>query len=450
MTRLYVHNLGCSKQQIDGELIRGWGLKRGIQLTDDPQTADIIVVNTCAFIQEAQEEAIEAILEAAQMKADGNCRELYVCGCLPQRSQQNLAAELPEVDAFFGVGQWREILNSISPIGIEGDFRNPYVQRHLETPDHYAYLRIADGCDRGCTYCVIPSIRGRYRSRPPEEIIEEAEHLARRGVKELLPVAQELNSYGHDLGLGKGNAPLIALFERLCAVASLVWVRPLYLHPPACDEELFAFWASQPKLCRYLDLPIEHASDRILKAMGRGGSQRQLLNLIERARQHLPDVVLRTSVIVGFPGETEADFEELLDFVQQVRFRRLGSFEFSAEEGTPAASLPNQVSAEIKARRRRRLMELQMDISSDYNAARVGTTEEVFVDSYEAESGFSIAHSRQELPELDGEILIPGEYPVGVKVQVLIESALEYDLMARVILDCAPLSRRRDVTHENI
>jgi ribosomal protein S12 methylthiotransferase len=433
VTRLYLHNLGCSKNQIEGELLAGWGAKRGVKLTRRPEMADVIVINTCAFIQEAQEEAIEAILDAARFKTEGQCLRLYVCGCFPQRFGDELPSELPEVDGFFGVGQWKEILELISPDGKPADFGNPFLQRRLTTPKHYAYLRIADGCNRGCSYCLIPAIRGEYRSRPPEEIVEEAEDLVRKGARELLPVAQELNSYGHDLGLGRGNKPLIALLEKLCAVKNVVWVRPLYLHPPACDEELFAFWASQAKLCRYLDLPIEHASGRVLKAMARGGSRRQLENLVAAARRHMPDVILRTSIIVGFPGETEADFAELLDFVRLIRFQRLGSFDFSCQEGTPAANLPDQVPPNVRSERRDRLMEVQMEISAQCNLERVGSVEEVFVDEYEKASGYSLTHSRQELPELDGDILIPEKYAIGSRLKVRIVSALEYDLMAEVV-----------------
>ncbi len=433
MTRLFLHNLGCSKNQVEGELISGWGRKRGVKLTSRPEQAEVIVVNTCAFIQEAQEEAIEAILEAARMKSEGRCRKLYVCGCFPQRFGDELPAELPEVDAFFGVGQWQEVLDLIAPESKDPDFGNPYLQRLPGTPRHYAYLRIADGCNRGCSYCVIPSLRGSYRSRPPEEIIEEANYLVGRGVREIIPVAQELNSYGHDLGLGRRNKPLISLLEKICTVAGVQWVRPLYLHPPACDEELFKFWAGQGKLCRYLDLPIEHASGRILKAMGRGGNLRQLERLIETARRQMPEVTLRTSIIVGFPGETEADFEELLDFVQRVKFQRLGSFEFSCQEGTPAAALPDQVSPAVRTDRRERLMETQREISHDYNLQRVGNVEEVFVDEFEKASGYSLAHSRRDLPELDGDILIPGKHPVGTFLKVRITAAMEYDLVAEVV-----------------
>lgn len=433
MKRLYLLNLGCPKTQVEGELLTGWAEKAGIQLSDDPWDADIIVVNTCAFIREAKEEAIDAILEAAELKAETDCA-LYVYGCLPQRYGDQLEAELLEVDGLFGVGQWENLLTTIARS--DRSFgSNPYLGRHLWIPKHYAYIRIADGCDQGCTYCVIPQIRGRYCSRPPDEIIAEAEHLVGRGVKELLPVAQELNSYGHDLGLGKGNEPLISLLHKLCRIEGLEWVRPLYLHPPACDEELLYFWASEPKLCRYLDLPLEHASDRILKAMGRGGSRRQALRLIETARRLMDDVVIRTSLMVGFPGETRADFEELLDFMQEIRFERLGSFRFSAEEDTPAAQLKNQVSDKVKRDRQEKLMSLQSEISFQQNLARVGGTIEVLVDSYEKESGFSIAHSRQELPDVDGEILIPGRHPVSAKLKVKIESATEYDLVAYPIAE---------------
>ncbi|HEX7344610.1 MAG TPA: 30S ribosomal protein S12 methylthiotransferase RimO [bacterium] len=438
MTRLYLHNLGCAKQQVEGELIRGWGRQGGIQFIEDASQAEVIIINTCAFIREAQEEAVQAILEAAQMKTAGSCRQLLVFGCFPQRFKDELASELPEVDGFFGVRHWRDLLRRIGVNGSSVQAANPFVLRDLETPPHYAYLRIADGCNRGCSYCVIPTIRGPYVSRRPEDILEEAEHLARRGVKELLPVAQELNSYGHDLGLGQGNGPLMRLLESLCQIEGIEWIRPLYLHPPVCDEELLAFWSSQPKLCRYLDLPIEHASERILKTMGRGSSRRQLVTLFESAQVCMPDVALRTSIIVGFPGETEEEFEELLDFVRQIRFHHLGSFEYSSENGTAAARLPNPIPAEIKRERRERLMELQMQISHEHKLERVGSIEEVLVDSFEAESGFSIAHGRREAPEIDGHVLIKGNLPPGSKLRVQIEEALEYDLVAR------PLGRARE------
>ncbi len=430
MTTLYVHNLGCSKNQVEGELLRGWGCKRGLSITTEPLEADTVIVNTCAFIQEAQEEAIDAILDAGRLKIEGRCQKLFVCGCFPQRFQQELAAELPEVDAFFGVGQWQEILNLIAPDGQDEAITRPYLQRDLQTPDHYAYLRIADGCNRGCAYCVIPALRGSYVSRSPDDLIAEAEYLARRGVKELLPVAQELNSYGHDLGLGSGNQPLISLLDGLCRIEDFAWIRPLYLHPPACDEKLFSFWAGQTRLCRYLDLPLEHVSGRVLRAMGRGGDRRQLRRLIDSARKYMPDVVLRTSLIVGFPGETEADFQELLDFVQEVRFQHLGVFEFSAEEGTRASQLPQQVPAKVRRNRHEQLMEIQREVAFEYNLARVGEVADIFIDSFESESGYSVGHGCRELPELDGEILVAGDYPAGTRLKVRIESAQEYDLLA--------------------
>jgi ribosomal protein S12 methylthiotransferase len=305
------------------------------------------------------------------------------------------------------------------------------VQRHLSTPGHYAYLRIADGCNRGCTYCIIPTLRGHYLSRPPGEILDEARTLAGRGVRELMPVAQELNSYGHDLDLGSRSGPLIALLEDISGIDGIEWIRPLYLHPPACDQELLEYWASQPKLCRYLDLPIEHGSDRILRAMGRAGSRDQIRKIVRQARELMEDVVIRTSVIVGFPGETEADFEELLDFIREMRFERLGSFRYSPEEGTPAFDLNNQIPEPVRAERQAKLMAVQGEIAAELNRAQIGEVREVFVDSFEEESGYSIAHSRRELPELDGEILIPGRHPVGEKLQVVIEETSEHDQIAR-------------------
>jgi len=430
---LYLHNLGCSKNQIDGEMLAGWAEESSIRLTDDAHEADIIVVNTCAFIEAAKVEAIDAILEASRYKADV-CEALYVCGCFPQLYKDELAAELPEVDGFFGVDEWQKLLSEIAVTGVSPS-ANPFLKRHLWTPDHYAHIRIADGCNRGCAYCIIPAIRGCYRSRSPDEIIEEARSLTARGVRELLPVAQELNSYGHDIGLGRSNQPLILLLKQLCEINGLDWIRPLYLHPPACDTELIEFWAMQKKLCRYLDLPIEHASNRMLKMMGRGGRKDQIRKTVNLAREAMEDVVIRTSIIVGFPGETEDDFKELLDFVREIRFDRLGSFQYSQEEGTPAALLPDQIPEELKDERQARLMTLQTEISSEINLERVSDVEEVYVDSFEEDSGYSITHGRKEMPELDGEILIAGQYQPGTKLRVKIESATEYDLFARPVED---------------
>jgi len=431
VTTLYLHNLGCSKNQVDGEAFAGWAAIHGVELLHDASRAEIIVINTCAFIDAAKDEAIDAILAAGQLKAEGNCRQLYVCGCFPERFKTELQAELPEVDGFYGIQEWDMLQKRLIP-DAEAD-SDPLLHRKIGTPRHYAYLRIADGCDRGCTYCVIPQIRGRYYSRPVDNILVEAEILVNNGVKELLPVAQELNSYGHDTQSSHRNTPLIDLLGRLSQVKGVDWIRPLYLHPPACDEELLTFWASQPKLCPYLDLPVEHASDRILKAMGRGGNQKQLRRIIELARKLIPGVVIRTSVIVGFPGETEADFEDLLNFVSDMKIERLGSFQYSPEEGTPAAEMPDQVRDEVKTERQTQLMELQADISEEHCLTRVGTIDEVYVDHYEPETGYSIAHSHLELPDLDGEILIEGEYQPGSKLRVRFTSATEYDLFADVI-----------------
>ncbi|MBU0520074.1 30S ribosomal protein S12 methylthiotransferase RimO [bacterium] len=431
MTTLYLHNLGCSKNQVDGEAFAGWAALQGIELIDAAEEAEIIVINTCAFIDAAKDEAIDAILAAGQLKETARCQRLYVCGCFPQRFKEELQAELPAVDGFYGVQEWSDLQNQLKPETTAA--ADPLLHRIIGTPGHYAYLRIADGCNRGCTYCVIPQIRGKYHSRPPENIIWEAQLLAANGVKELLPVAQELNSYGHDLNAGHKNKPLIDLLGRLGQIDGIEWIRPLYLHPPACDEELLIFWASQPKLCPYLDLPIEHASDRMLRAMGRGGSQKQLRQLLETARSLIPGVVIRTSMIVGFPGETDADFEELLSFVAAMEIARLGSFQYSPEDGTPAALLPDQIPDEVKAERQTRLMELQADISEERCLARVGQVAEVFVDFYEKETGYSIAHSRLELPDLDGEILIQGELQAGSKLKVRFTSATEYDLFAEIV-----------------
>jgi len=429
---LYLHNLGCSKNQIDGEMIAGWAEYSGISLTEYADQADVIVINTCAFIKAAKEEAIEAILEAAKYKEEGKCDNLYVCGCFPELYKTELKADLPEVDGLYGIDQWQELLKEIVSKDVSTG-SNPHLKRHLWTPDHYSHIRIADGCDRGCTYCVIPKIRGSYRSRQPADIIEEAKQLAANGVKELLPVAQELNSYGHDIDDGKGNAPLIALLRSLCAIEELDWIRPLYLHPPACDADLLEFWAGEAKLCRYLDLPIEHASNRILKAMGRGGLKDQIRKTVNLARELMDDVVIRTSIIVGFPGETDDDFNELLDFVSEIKFDRLGSFQYSREDGTYAANIQGQVHDELKDERQQILMTMQADISEEINLSRVGSIEDVYIDRYEEESGYSIAHSRKEMPELDGEILINGRFPLGSRISVEIESATEYDIFARPV-----------------
>ena len=416
MKRIQVVTMGCSKNLVDSEHLMHILRQRGYELvpegTDYLQVGvDEVVINTCGFIQDAKEESIAAILEAAEAKKAGLVGKISVFGCLAQRYPAELKAEIPEVD------EWRGVL-TFETLG-----------RVLTTPAHYAYLKIAEGCDRSCAYCAIPLIRGPHVSVPMEKLVDEAAMLAARGVRELIVIAQDTTYYGLDL---YGRRALADLLERLSAVDGIEWIRLHYSYPSGFPEDVLRVVADNPKLCPYIDIPLQHSADRVLSIMRRGIDGRQTRALVEKMRRMVPGVVLRTTLIVGHPGEGEAEFEDLLDFVRTSRFERLGAFQYSEEEGTYGAlHYKDDIPAEVKQERYDRLMELQSDISLAFNRSRIGTRERVIIDSA-SQDGILVSRSRTESPEVDGEILIDGKADAGQFVDVVITGADEYDLTAEI------------------
>jgi ribosomal protein S12 methylthiotransferase len=434
-------SLGCPKNLVDTERVLALLQEAGYTITPQAKEADLLLVNTCAFVQSAQEESIEAILEMARFKEEGSSKALVVLGCLPQRFGQELADQLPEVDAWLGVGQTSKVIqicqSLLSGRGSKGTGHifspgagdTPEVlPRLLCTPAHYAYLKIAEGCRNLCSYCVIPSIRGDLQSRPLTSLLVEAEELAHRGVKELILVAQDLGNYGGDL---IPPATLTGLLERLCRIEGLEWIRMLYMHPAHLPEGLISVWANEPKICPYLDLPIQHIGDQILKAMNRRVTSGQIRDLIDRLRTSLPHLGLRTTVLVGFPGEDEAQFSGLLDFIQEIEFDHLGVFVYSKEEGTEAARMKDQIPRKVKEARLQRLMQAQAAISHRKNLALIGTTQRILIDGAASpESPFWKGRTSRQAPEIDGVVYVsksfgaPGEF-----MEVRIIEADTYDLV---------------------
>ena len=430
-------SLGCPKNLVDSEIMLGLIKESGFVITSKEQDADILVINTCSFIDEAKEESINTILELARHKAEGKCSAVLVAGCLAQRYPQELLLEIPEIDGLVGTGFVTEIAGAIRRtlngervllVGKPGCLHQADSPRILATPSHTAYLQIAEGCDNRCSYCVIPEIRGPYRSREIEDILTEAAGLAFRGVKELVLTAQDTTRYGLDL---YARLALDELLTRLAGIEGLVWIRILYAYPTFITDQLIATLAADKKICRYLDIPLQHASDNVLKRMNRSGSRKEYVSLIEKLRQSIPGITLRSTFIVGFPGETEEDFQDLLDFMAQVKLDRVGIFVYSREEGTSAAKMAGQVPEDIKTERRDRAMEIQQKISLEINQRKIGDTVTVLVEGSSSEdAGLYKGRSEGDAPDIDGRVLIksnknlePGDF-----VRVLIESASWYDL----------------------
>ncbi len=425
-------SLGCSKNRVDSEVMLGILTQNGYRVVADPVQADVILVNTCGFIQSAKEESIDAILEMAQYKSGGRLKKLIVTGCLSQRYGQQIRDDMPEVDAILGVAEYQnlpEILEEAfrgeRPLrtGTSSRFPDPDVPRLLTTPSHSAYVKISDGCDNRCAYCAIPLIRGGYQSRPADAILKECRLLAERGTTELTLIAQDTSRYGSDI---PGSPDLAGLLEAVSEIEGVKWVRALYCYPDTVDERLLTAIQTLPKVCKYLDLPLQHISGELLRQMNRRGSPEHIRALVEVCREK--GILVRTTFIVGFPGETEEQFNELLDFVRWARFGRLGAFTYSPEEGTSAAYMADQIADDVKQDRLDRLMLLQQEISLELNKARIGETCEVLVESFE--DGRYAGRSRLEAPEVDGVIrfksrknLKPGEY-----VRVRITGASHYDL----------------------
>ena len=430
-------SLGCDKNLADSEEMLGLLTAGGHEITDDETQADAIVINTCCFIKDAKEESVETILEMAEYKKTGSCHALIVTGCMAQRYQKEIIEEVPEVDAVLGTTSYGNIVKALEE-AVAGnhfeEFRDiDYLpdtgsKRVLTTGGHFGYLKIAEGCDKHCTYCIIPKLRGKFRSVPMERLIAQAEDMAEQGVKELILVAQETTVYGKDL---YGKKSLHILLKKLCEIRGIRWIRILYCYPEEIYDELIETIRDEKKICHYLDIPIQHASDRILKRMGRRTSKQELIDIVGKLRKEIPDIVLRTTLITGFPGETEEDHEEMKEFVDEMEFDRLGVFTYSPEENTPAAEMADQVPEEVKEERRDELMELQQEISYDRGQDRIGQELLVMIEGKVADESAYIGRTYGDAPKVDGYIFVQtGELLMtGDFAKVRVTGALEYDLI---------------------
>ena len=440
MKKVLFISLGCDKNLVDSEMMLGMLARNGYEFTDDESEADIAVVNTCCFIGDAKEESINTILEMAELKKSGDIEMLIVSGCLAERYREEIQTEIPEVDAILGTMAIDEVVGTLEEVS-RGNRENHYksldekplsgVERVVTTGGHYAYLKIAEGCDKHCTYWIIPKVRGNYRSVPMESLVQEAQKLADEGVKELILVAQETTVYGKDL---YGYKALSKLLRELCKISGIYWIRILYCYPEEIDDELIQTIREEKKICNYLDLPIQHASDRILQRMGRRTDRQHLQDIIEKLRREIPDICIRTTLITGFPGETEDDHEELLEFVDRMEFDRLGVFTYSQEEDTPAADMPDQISEDVKKERQAQLMELQQEIAFDAAENMVGRTVTAMVEGKVADENAYVARTYKDAPNVDGFLFVntDRELLTGDFVKVRVTASYEYDLIGEL------------------
>ena len=432
-------SLGCAKNQVNAEHML-WLLRQaGYEISPDPDGAELVIVNTCGFIESAKTEAIDNILAMAQLKAEGRIQKILVTGCLAQRYQEEILKELPEVDGVLGTGSYYDVANAVGQV-LSGkrykrfddiNAEQPEDGRILTTPEYYAYLKIAEGCDNHCAYCIIPKIRGGFRSKPMEAVVAEAEELAAAGCKELILIAQDVTNYGRDL---YGEPRLAELVREVCKVGGIQWVRLMYCYEDRITDELIEVMAAEPKVCHYIDIPIQHASDSVLKAMRRRSTEESIKNTIERLKAAIPDIHIRTTLIVGFPGETEEDFETLLDFVEEMRFARLGVFAYSQEESTEAGEMDNQIEEDVKQERLDAIMRRQLDISLEYNREKVGKEFTVLVEEKD-EDGSYIGRTQYDAPEIDNSVIFTSNrnLKAGDMVQVIVEDAFDYDLVGREV-----------------
>lgn len=429
-------SLGCSKNQVDAELLLGRIQNQGFELVANVGESDVAIVNTCGFIQAAKEEAIENILELAELKKEGTIKAIIVTGCMAERYKSEIIDEIEEVDAVLGIGSNDEICDAIKK-AVVGEKTLSFKpkgnlsmngERVLTTLPFYAYIKIAEGCDNCCSYCAIPQIRGPFRSRPMEEIITEAKWLASEGVKELIVVAQDTTRYGEDL---YGEYKLAALLEELCKIEGFVWIRPLYCYPDKITDELLSVISTQPKVANYLDIPLQHCNEGILRSMNRGMNKAEITALIEKIRAKVEGITLRTTLIAGFPGETEEQFNELCDFVDEMQFDRLGCFAYSAEENTPAAEMENQVDDDVKQKREEIIMTQQALIMAHLNEQKLDTTVRVIVEGFDKFGECYFGRSEADAPEVDGKIFFTSDkfHTMGDFVDVLINEVLDYDLV---------------------
>ncbi len=422
--KIHILTLGCPKNLVDSEILIN-SFKDRFQIVDKPEKAEIVLINTCGFIESAKQESIEKIFEAVELKERRKVKSVYVMGCLSERYKDELEKEIPEVDKFFGAGKFEEILNEF---GI--DYKYELLgEREMLTPRHYAYLKIAEGCDNPCSFCAIPLIRGKYVSRLIEEIIKEAQKLAWRGVKELIVIAQDTTYYGLDI---YAQRKLAVLLERLSEIDGIEWIRLMYAFPAKFPLDVLRVIAQNPKICKYIDIPIQHISDKILKSMRRGITKHKTIELLEKIRERVPEVAIRTSLIVGYPGETEKEFEELLNFVYEFKFERLGVFTYSQEDGTPAYELGDPVEPEEKERRMALIMNAQREVIIEKNEKLIGRKIKVLIDAKEGDS--YIGRTQWDAPEIDLEVLVEGEnFKVGEFYEVEIYDNFEYNLLGTVV-----------------
>ena len=432
-------SLGCPKNQMDAELMLAKLELAGFEITAESGLAEVVIVNTCGFIEDAKQESIDNILEFAQLKKEKQIKKIIVTGCLAERYQQELAQEMPECDAVIGLGANGDIVETVERVMAGETIRSfpPKTQwcldgdRMLTTPHFFAYLRIADGCDNRCTYCAIPGIRGGLRSRRMEMVVAEAQKLVAAGVRELVLVAQDTTVYGQDL---YGESRLPQLLEQLCEIEDLKWIRLLYCYPEHITDDLLTVMAEQEKVLPYMDIPLQHAAGSVLRRMNRPGDRQSLTDLIARIRERVPGITLRTTVMTGFPGETEEDFEELCEFIKEAKFQRLGCFAFSPEEGTPAFDLPDQIPDKVKCRRRDIVMEEQSRISDAYNEAMVGKTLTVLVESFDKYAECWFGRTEGDAPDIDGKVFFTATRRVqpGDFVQITITDTMDWDLIGEM------------------
>ncbi|MBI5646758.1 MAG: 30S ribosomal protein S12 methylthiotransferase RimO [Ignavibacteriae bacterium] len=427
-TRVALITLGCSKNTVDSEILLRQLEVNGLELADDPNNADAVIINTCGFIDAAKEESIHTILTAAERKKQGALERLYVAGCLSERYKDDLSRDIPEVDAFFGVTDFQRIIETLG-----GRYRRELLgERHLTTPAHFAYLKISEGCDNPCSFCAIPLMRGGHVSKPIEEVVHEAKLLALHGVRELVVIAQDTTYYGLDL---YGERRLAALLRELAHIDGIRWVRLMYAFPTRFPRDVLDVLRDEPSVCAYVDIPVQHAADDVLKSMRRGITRRATRELIDEMRARVPGITIRSTMIVGYPTETEESFDELLRFVEETRFDRLGVFTYSQEDDTAAFALGDPVPQEEKERRRAAVMELQAGISLEKNLAKVGSACEILIDR--VEGGYAVGRTEHDAPEVDNEVLVPLQaFPVppliGTFVPVRIVEANEFDLIATI------------------
>ncbi len=430
-------SLGCDKNTVDSEMMLGLMNEKGFEYTDIDEEADVMIINTCGFIQSAKEESINAILEASKLKEVGNLKALIVTGCLAQRYKDEIIKEIPEVDALLGTSSFDKIVETVEEV-LGGEIKNEFLdldrlpsiskKRKNSTGGYYAYLKIAEGCNKNCTYCIIPSLRGNYRSYPLDDLIAQAKDLAKQGIKELILVAQETTLYGVDI-YGKKTLP--KLLKELAKIEGIEWIRILYCYPEEITDELIDVIASEDKVCKYLDIPIQHASDNILRRMARRTTYDDLVNIIGRLRNNIPDITLRTTIIAGFPGETVEDVDTVIGFIKQMKFERLGVFTYSEEEGTVAAGFDNQIDEKEKEARRDRIMRVQQEISEKNLERKVGKTFRVLIEGKLPDENVYIGRTYMDVPGVDGYVFVntEREYMSGDFCDVLITGSSEYDLI---------------------